>query len=271
MRADPWGLINRAHCYPRLVLAGFRRYSAYRAAMLAGLSTNVVFGLMRVGLLLAVIGERPRVAGYDAAAAVTYVWLGQGMIATVSMWSGFHVAERVRSGDIAIDLGRPWDFQLAELAGDLGRFGYHLVTRMVPPVAFGVLFFPFRWPQRLSTWGWFAVSLLLAVMVSFGIRYLLNLSAFWLVESRGLISIYGVASGLLAGLVIPLHFFPEGIRTILWWTPFPALMQDSLDVFVERGSPLPAVGHQLLWAVLLLLAGRLVQRSAERKLVVQGG
>ena len=36
--------------YPQLVRAGYRRYATYRQATLAGLTTNVVFGLLRAAV-----------------------------------------------------------------------------------------------------------------------------------------------------------------------------------------------------------------------------
>ena len=53
-----------------------------------------------------------------------------------------------------------------------------------------------------------------------------------------------------------------------------SLLQAPLDVLVERGPTAALVGLaalQLGWAVLVLGACRLVQRRAERRLVVQGG
>ncbi len=49
--------------YPQLVRAGFRRYATYRQASVAGLATNVVFGLLRAAVLTAVLAGRPSVAG----------------------------------------------------------------------------------------------------------------------------------------------------------------------------------------------------------------
>ena len=57
--------------YPQLVRAGYRRYATYRRAALAGLTTNVVFGLVRAAVLTAVLAQRGTVAGYDVAVAVT--------------------------------------------------------------------------------------------------------------------------------------------------------------------------------------------------------
>ncbi len=257
--------------YPELVRAGFRRHSTYRQAALAGLTTNIVFGLLRAAVLIAVLAERPVVAGYDVATAVTYVWLGQGLLSVVLLWGDSELARRIRTGDVVVDLGRPWDLQAALLATDLGRAGFAVLARLVPPVVFGALLFPFRWPTRPSTWVLFAVSALLAVVVSFGVRFLLNASAFWLLDARGVIGMWGVVGGILSGLVVPLAWFPEWARAVLVWTPFPALFQVPIDVFIEQGSAGAALAGQAVWAVVLLLLGRVVLWRGSARLVVQGG
>ena len=83
--------------YPQLIRAGYRRYAGYRQAALAGLSTNVVFGLLRAAVLAAVLAERGTVGGYDLATAITYVWLGQGLLAVVLLWGDTEFSDRVRS------------------------------------------------------------------------------------------------------------------------------------------------------------------------------
>lgn len=257
--------------YLLLVRAGFRRHSAYLAATLAGLFTNSVFGLLRVAVLLAVVAQNGRAAGYDAASSSTFVWLGQGLLAVVLMWGDGELADRVRTGDVAIDLSRPWDLQAALLAADVGRAGHAVLFRFVPPIAFGALLLPFRWPERWTTFLVFAVSVGLAIVVSFGIRFLLDLAAFWLLDTRGVRGVYNAVGGTLAGLTVPLAFFPDAVRVGLYATPFPAMLQTPIDVFTERG-PLPALlAHQLVWAVVLIALGRLVLARATRKLVVQGG
>ena len=257
--------------YPQLLVAGYRRYASYRQATLAGLATNVVFGLLRAAVLTAVLAERGTVAGYDLAAAVTYVWLGQGLISVVMLWGDQELARRIRTGDVVVDLGRPWDLQAALLATDLGRAGHAVLMRLLPPAAFGALFFPFRWPERTGTWALFAASVVLAVVVCFGIRFLLNASAFWLLDVRGVIAMWGIAGGVLSGLVLPLAWFPAWAQAVLAWTPFPSIFQSPIDVFTERGDALGVVATQLAWAALLLLLGRVVLARGSRRLVVQGG
>ncbi|MFC4947056.1 ABC transporter permease [Pseudonocardia sp. GCM10023141] len=257
--------------YPQLAAAGFRRYAGYRQATLAGLTANTVFGLLRAAVLVAVLAQRGTVGGYDVSVAVTYVWLGQGLLGVVLMWGDMELSQRVRTGDIVIDLSRPWDLQTAMLATDLGRAGHGVLFRLLPPALVGAVFFPFRWPEQATTWLLFAVAAGLAVTVSFGIRFLLNASAFWMLDARGVVAVWGAAGGVLSGLVIPLSWFPGWAQAALAWTPFPSIMQNPIDVFTERGNALALIGQQGFWAVALFVAGRLALAAGSRKLVVQGG
>nr|BFE47952.1 ABC-2 family transporter protein [Saccharothrix mutabilis subsp. capreolus] len=266
----PAGLGSKdVRAYAHLALAGFRRYSTYRQAMFAGLAANVVFGLLRTAVLVATVGAAP-VAGYDAASVVTYVWLGQGLLAFVVLWGESQLSERIRTGDVVVDLYRPWHLQAALLAEDVGRAAYAAAVRLVPPVAIGALLFPFRWPAP-HTWPLFAVSAVLALVISFGLRFILNCTAFWLLDSRGVRNMYEVASGLVCGLIVPLAFMPEWARGVLWATPFPYLIQAPIDVFLERGPQWTVIALQAFWAVVVLAAGHFVLSRAVRKVVVQGG
>ncbi|MEU6078535.1 ABC-2 family transporter protein [Micromonospora sp. NPDC047074] len=255
--------------------SGFRRYATYRQATVAGLVTNTVFGFLRCYVLLAVAGAAGTAAGYDRSQLATFVWAGQGLLTVVLLWGWTELADRIRTGDIASDLLRPVHPVTSYLAADLGRAGHAALVRFLPPVLVGPLFFEVYLPRRWSTLPLFAISAVAAVVLCFGCRFLVNATAYWLHDVRGPMILWTVASGVLAGLSFPLRFLPEPLQLVLWLgTPFPSLLQTPLDVLVERdptGTQAALVGLQLAWTVLILAACRLVQRRAERRLVVQGG
>jgi len=260
-----------------LARSGFRRWSTYRQATIAGAFTNIVFGFLRCYVLLAVAaataGGLP--AGYDAAQLATYVWVGQGLISVVGMWGWTDLADRIRTGEVAADLLRPIPPVVTYLATDLGRFGHALLTRFVPPMVAGAIFFPLYVPQRAATVPLFVLATLLGCVVSFGGRFLVNATAYWLFDARGPIGLWTLASGVLAGLYFPLRLLPDWAAVLLYAaTPFPSMLQIPADVLIERDGPALQAGLvvvQAVWAVLLLVACALVQRRAERRLVVQGG
>ena len=258
-----------------LVAAGYRRFATYRLATVAGAFTNTVFGLIKVSILFAAAGAAGgTVAGYNRVDLSTYTWITQGLIAVVSVWGGAPFAQRIRTGDIAIDLARPAHPVALWLAEDVGRAGQACVVRLVVPTVIGGLAYGLRVPHHLVTVPLLVLSTVLAVLVSFGCRLLVNLTAFWLLDVRGVTTLYALVSQMLCGLLIPVAFLPGWLRTIAYLTPFPAFMQVPVDIAVERHAGLAAVGWlgiQAGWAVSLLVLGVLVLRAGTRRLVVQGG
>lgn len=265
MRLD-WELARR----------GYRRYAAYPGATAAGLFTNVFFGFLQAYILLAVYESRDTIGGYDVHDAVTYVWLTQGLLSVVASFgpSWMELALRVRSGDIAVDLGRPLDLQRTQLAYDVGRAGYQLLYRAAPPFVLGAFLFDLTAPSDPLVWAVFAASVVLAVVVSFAIRFSVNLLSFWLTDYRGAMLLALTVSGLLSGLTLPLAFFPAPWDSVARALPFAAMLQLPVDVFVgaARGGEIAAVlAVQALWSVVLLVLGRVVLGAGTRKLAVQGG
>jgi ABC-2 type transport system permease protein len=255
--------------------AGFRRWSTYRQAAAAGVFVNTVFGIIKLSILLGVATSAGgTVAGYDPASLSTYAWVSQGLIAVVMLFGWTELADRVRTGDIAIDLARPVDLQLSWLAADLGRAGWALLSRAIVPIAFGALIFGFHWPTDPTALVLLPVSLVLAVCVSFALRFMLNLVAFWLVEIQGLVLLYVLVSGLLGGNLVPVQLFPGWLQAVAYATPFPSMMQSPIDLVTGQATGAGAareVAAQLAWAVAMLLLGRVVLSRATRRLVVQGG
>ena len=255
--------------------AGFKRYSTYRQAAIAGGFTNTVFGGIKLGLLLALARSAGgTVAGYDRSSLSTYTWVSQGCIAVVFMFHWTDVSERVLSGTIAIDLLRPLDPQVYWLAHDLGRAAVAVAMRLVPPIFVGALVFGVALPHTALAYVLFPLSLVFAVIVSFACRWLVSLVAFWLTQIRGVITMYVLTSNLLSGLTVPLQIFPRWLRLIAYATPFPAILQTPVNVWTGvggTGSALRGVALQVVWVGAVLGLGRIVFARATRVLVVLGG
>ncbi|MHC3470505.1 ABC transporter permease [Streptomyces sp. 7R007] len=260
--------------YGAVAVGGFRRYATYRAATAAGVFTNTVFGVILVYTYLALWDEKPHLGGYDQAQAVTYVWVGQCLYATLAIQGGGFETDlmaRIRTGDVAVDLYRPADLQLWWMASDLGRALFQILGRGVIPFLFGALFFPMALPSDVTTWAAFTVALLLAMVVSFALRYLAALSVFWLMDGMGVTQAVMIAGVFFSGIVLPLNAFPGAIGDVVRVLPWAAQIQMPADVLMGETGPLGAYVFQAAWAVVLLAAGRLLQSAATRRVVVQGG
>ena len=260
--------------YVEVMRSGFRRYSTYVGATVAGVFTNTVFGFAKAYILIAVFAARPMLGGYDIADALTYSFIAQGLIATVAIWGWFEIHDRIRTGDVAIDLLRPPGFVAYWLAHDLGRAAYQAVARGVPPFLVAAIVFDLRLPERAETWPLFALSAGLAVVVAFAMRSIANMAAFWLLDSYGVAGLLSTAWIFLSGLALPLAVFPAALRTFARATPFAMTFDAPAQIFLEQVSGANAgttLALQAAWAAVLLLAARGVLDAGTRKLVIQGG
>jgi ABC-2 type transport system permease protein len=260
--------------YATAARLSFRRYMSYRSSFIAGAFTNTVFGFIRAAILLALWSQKPEIAGYDAADAVTYTFLTQALITPLALFSGTtELSQRIRTGDVAVDLYRPCDLQGWFLAGDAGRAGASLVLRTLPPVVAGALVYRLSLPAAPLIWLEFAASVLVALLISFAIRYLVSVSAFWTLDERGAASMLAVVAMFCSGMIVPLGIMPGRLSSLCYALPWSSMLQVPINILLgaQPGGFGPAFGIQLLWAAALLGLGRLCTAAARHKVVVQGG
>lgn len=269
---------GRVLLYLAVAAGGFRRYATYGIATAAGVFTNTAFGFIVAYTYIALWDERPGLGGYDQAQALTFVWVSQSLLAAGALIGGGfqeELQERVRTGDIAVDLYRPADLQMWWLAADMGRAAFQLLGRGVVPLVAGSLVFELALPADPVRWLLFLVSVALGLVVGFAVRYLLGLLAFWLMDGAGINLMATVVSIFFSGMLLPLTVFPGGFGEFVRVLPWAAMLQVPLDVLMGKhagaGGAVEALVFQAGWALVLLGAGRLLQSAATRKVVVQGG
>jgi len=260
--------------YWEVARRAFRRYATYRGATVGRIFTGSVFGFIRAYVMVAVYRSRVDIGGFDVVDAVTFAFVSQGLLAAIEAFDTDEIAQRIRTGDIVTDLYRPLDFQRYWLSQDLGRATYHVLARGIPPVLAGALVFHLRVSSSPTVLVAFVLSVVLAVVVNFGMRFIVNLMAFWLVDIRGLLQMFTLSEMFFAGLIVPITFFPHWLETLARFLPFAGVLQLPVEIFLGKhvGIELVAtLATQVAWAIALLAAGRALVAAATRKVVVQGG
>jgi ABC-2 type transport system permease protein len=259
----------------KIVATSARRHVAYRATLAAAVVSNVILSGLRAYIVLALWTERPGLAGYDRTEAVTFSVVGQALVVLLAVFGGMiDVPWHVENGKIVGDIARPVGFLRWWLGNDAGRAAVFGLTRAVPSVAVVAAVFDARLPGTLAAAGGFAVSLGLAFLVSFGIRYLVAMTAFWVTDVRGVMAVASVVAVFCSGAVLPLTIFPSAVATVARALPFAATVQVPMDVYLGRETGaglLGALAFQAFWAAALLGCGAAVTGRAIRRTVVQGG
>ena len=87
----------------------------YRAAALAGVSTQLFFGFMYIMLYLALFESNKGISTpMNLSEIVTYIWLGQAFFAlTYAALKDNDLIEMIKNGNIAYELIRPQNFYKA--------------------------------------------------------------------------------------------------------------------------------------------------------------
>lgn len=266
--------MKSARLYLEVGRSTFRRVTTYRAATLAGVVTNTVFGFILAYVLLAVFRERGTVGGFDATDAVTFVFVTQGMLMVIGIFGNFEMAERVRTGDVAVDLCRPYDFQAWWLAVHYGKAPFYLLFRGLPPFIVGALVFHLRLPPDVLTAFAFLGSVALAVGVAGAYGFIIQSLAFWLLDIRGPSQVGWIVAQFFSGSYLPLVLFPSWLEPMARALPFASMIQLPVEVFLGKhhGADLLGVyAVQAAWLAALVAIGRVLLARATHRLVIQGG
>lgn len=260
--------------YLELAKRSFQQQFAYRAATLAGLFTNSIFGVMLTSVYLALYWDQPdgaSVGGFTAQQTVTYTWLSQAMIMPVIFWGWWLIVDTIRDGSVVMDMLKPMDYFRYWLSRDLGRGTAQIITRGVPTLLIGAMFFDLVWPQGWERWVAFLVSVPLAISVSFCIRFMFNLWGFWLLDHRGINGVMNLVAGIFSGQFLPIGWYPPAIRDVMNVLPFRSMLMTPVEIWLGHVSIAFGLCLQFFWTATMVLCCYALLHFAERRVVVQGG
>jgi viologen exporter family transport system permease protein len=259
--------------YRRLATVALQELLVYRVAVLIW----VVWSLLQIYLLsvfwTAVYGGVGAVAGVTLPGMLTYAVLSTVQLNFVQTGISWYVQQRVRDGNIVMDLLRPVSFFGSRFAYDLGGLAGNLTIAALTALLAG-LFVPLQPPVSIAMAGAYLVSLLLSYSLHFLLMALLACTAFWFTELQGVSAVFWLVLSLLSGAVVPLWFLPPFFQQLSSWLPFQGLVYVPVAIYIGRltgGAVWLALLQQVIWIGVLSAVLALVWRAALRRLVVQGG
>ncbi len=261
--------------YYEIAVRAFRRATMYRIAYLAGIVTNSFFGALSCFVYAAVYGASGahEVAGMRLSETISYAWATQCMISIGAGWIISDIGQTIQTGDVMTDLMRPWSFYGYWLSRTLGERLFNLLFRGSLTYGVGMALFGARIPTTADL-AWFVPAVLLAMVISFAFGFLVNLTAFWLIDSSGVLTIANMLLAALSGFLLPLAFLPAPAQTIAAWLPFQAITSTPALILTGKiggDAALRSLAIQAIWAIALSAMGLALARAALRKTVTQGG
>ena len=248
----------------------------YRAAALAGLSTQFAWGFMEILAFAAFYRVSPASFPMEFSHLVSYIWMQQAFLALFMPWGvGGNAVETIVSGNIAYDFARPMDIYnrwfFETIADRVSRAALRCAPILI--VAF-ILPAPFTMtlpsgPLQLSM---FILSAPIAVCAVTAYCLIDYMSAFYTLSRYNVIFV--ILADFLAGGYVPIPFFPEPFKRIAELLPFAAMQNMPLRIYsgdITGIDAIRGIGLQLFWVAVMLIFGKLLMKLSLKRVVTQGG
>ena len=190
---------------------------------------------------------------------------------------GSDMSDEIGTGQIAMSLIKPISFRLRIYFTSLGDTLYCFIMSGLPGVAaVYILSFVYGIHQELTLLNLllFFVSLSFSLIIRMSYNFMFSLLGFVTTNMFGLWQVNKAIVQLTSGAVIPLVFFPEAVRKVFAVLPFASLISTPLNIFLGKFSAeeiLQAFALQVLWIVIITIAGNIIWKKVVKHLVIQGG
>ncbi|WP_025101147.1 ABC transporter permease [Burkholderia sp. A1] len=275
--------MNVLRPYVAAFVARFKAMWQYRAAALAGFTTQCWWGGLKVMVYAAFYRHSAHAhASMTLAQVITYTWLGQALL-TLQPWGGDpEVAGAVRTGAVGYDRLRPVD----TYAWWFVRATAWMTSRALPRAALMFAAAAILLPLLgLGEWSWhapadalqaglFVISLVLLILLCSAFTMLINLCITATLTDRGINTLAPAFLILFSGNLIPLGLFPDWLQPVLVAQPFAGMLDIPTRIYIGTltgGAAWGGLALQLFWALVFVMLGRKGFGSVMTRLDMQGG
>ena len=274
-------MLPAARPYLAAFRARFQLMLQYRTAALAGFATQCWWGGIKIMVLAAFYAANEAAAPISLRDAVTYVWLGQALLALLPWLVDPEVSQAVRTGGIGYDRLRPLDAYGYWYARTLGW----MLARALPRALLMMLAAGIVLPLAgLGAWAWqppaglvaallFVISFALMVALATAILMLANIVVAASLNERGVNAVLAPMVIVFSGQLLPLNFFPESVQTMLHLQPFAGLVDIPFRIYfadLAGAVAVQSLALQAAWTVVLIGVGRVAMERVMRRLEMQG-
>lgn len=250
----------------------------YRAAAMAGMVTQFVWGLMEIMVYTAFYQTGAESFPMTMEATASYIWLQQAFLCLFMTWLiESEIIDAIQNGGVSYELCRPIDIYDMWFARSVAKRLSAAVLRCFPillvaalvPAPYGLMA-----PAGVGAFFFFLLTTCLSLLVTVSLCMLIYVLTFFTLSPKGLQTFSVTVMDFLSGGVIPIPFFPDGIRRVLELLPFGSMQNVPFRVYSGdiAGKELAvSVLIQIFWFLVITVLGKLLCHTAVRQVKVQGG
>ncbi|MBR0146487.1 MAG: ABC-2 family transporter protein [Eubacterium sp.] len=265
----------RLRKYLSFLRAGLIEMVQYRLSLFIMVVGNLLYLILIYFLWKAIYASAgtDRVNGMTFSDTLIYLVLATAMFTFMEMYAVWEIGRDIQSGKMVLNLLKPMKYRTYLFWSYSGTLVSHFLVTFLPTLIIVRIVtgdaIPLSWNLLL-----FLVAALMAVVINYSIDFIVGTICIFTESIWGINIMKQVIVLLLSGATIPVAFFPEGLRTVVYFLPFQSIYNTPLTILIGKETPeniLWMMGLQLFWCVFLGVASRLFWSRSIRRITVNGG
>lgn len=214
------------------------------------------------------------VNGMDFESTMIYLVLASSMYMLLESHLAWRMHEDIQSGKIILDIIKPVEYQMFKYISILGEVFFNLITTFVP--TFVIVYFLSN--SRISLGVnviLFAISMVIGMIISLCFDFFVGTIGLYSQSIWGINMMKEVVIMLFSGAVVPIHFFPEPLKTISVFLPFQSIYHAPLQLLIDSGLSLvdkiDILFNQIAWMIILIVISKIFWRKSLKTITINGG
>ena len=177
------------------------------------------------------------------------------------VWVVWEFEKEVVEGRLSPRLLQPIDPVWHHVAGHVAERFARMPFTLVLMALFFLLYPQAFWVPSFGGGVLAIAAIILAFILRFLIQYTFAMFAFWTERATAIEQFWFLFYSFLSGMIAPLNVFPEGVKAVVMWTPFPYLIYFPASLLV--GLPVnvgQGFGVMVAWSALFWVVNRWLWR-----------
>ena len=209
-----------------------QNHIAYSSAFIS----EVLFYILIIFLFSQIWGtvfksRQTNLAGYNRQQLIWYIIVTE-FLALSSSRVFWQISEKIKTGAIAYELGRPYHYVLYQFANGLGFIGLKCALNGLLGICLGLIMAgPIR-NFNIASLPLVLISLFSGLILHFFLHACIGLTAFWFEENTAFIWIYQKLS-LILGIMLPLDLMPVWLQNTAKYLPFTYIFYGPAKLFLN--------------------------------------
>ena len=244
-----------------------RRLSLTRAGIIESLQFRLSMLIIFVGNLLYLIviyflwkaiyasSGQEVVNGMTFSDTLIYLVLASAIFNFIEMYTVWEMGRAIQSGNMVLNLLKPMEYRKYLFWSFSGTFVTQFFFTFLPTfiivaiVTNGSIQFGFNLL-------YFVISIVMAIVINYNIDFFVGTICLYTESIWGINIMKQVLVLLLSGATVPIAFFPETFKKIVYCLQFQSIYNAPLS---------------LLWCVVMMILSRLFWKSSLKQITVNGG